>query len=97
MSDMMILGDVFIREYYTIFDAEQNRIGFVQAVPYQAQNTLLLILIIIVILLAAYGTYRFVQSKKRPQTAQTFMGSGQVIGGGFPVNQNNSYHSYDNY
>jgi len=94
---IMILGDVFIREYYTIFDADENRIGFVQAVPYQAQNTLLVILVIIVILLAAYGTYRFVQSKKRPTTTPAFMGSGQVIGGGFPINQNNSYYEYDNY
>jgi hypothetical protein len=95
-DSMIVLGDVFIREYYTIFDAENSRIGFSQAVPYTAQNTLLVILIVIVILAAAYATYRFVQFKKRPQTTQTFMGSGQVIGGYTPQDTRN-YYAYDNY
>ena len=27
-KEMLVLGDVFMRKYYSIFDREQNKIGF---------------------------------------------------------------------
>jgi len=95
-DNMIVLGDVFIREYYTIFDAENNRIGFAEATPYTPHNTLLIILIVIVVLAAAYATYRFVQYKKRPRATQTFMGSGQVIGA-YDRFEDRGNNGYDNY
>jgi hypothetical protein len=31
-NDLAILGDVFLREYYSIYDAEAGRVGFAKAV-----------------------------------------------------------------
>jgi hypothetical protein len=31
---MFLVGDVFMRKYYTIFDRDQNRVGLVKAKGY---------------------------------------------------------------
>jgi hypothetical protein len=33
-KDMFLVGDVFMRRYYTIFDRDQNKVGLVKAKGY---------------------------------------------------------------
>ena len=31
-NDMFVLGDIFMRKFYTVFDREHDRVGFAPAV-----------------------------------------------------------------
>ena len=35
-QDMFLVGDVFMRKFYTIFDRQNDRVGLAQAVGYKA-------------------------------------------------------------
>jgi len=44
--DLFILGDPFLRSFYTVFDADKLRVGFANAIPVQAQKSWLVVLLL---------------------------------------------------
>ena len=76
MSNVYILGDAFMRAYYTVYDADNSRIGLANSInnppPTQGWRVLVIILgVLLLLIVGVVGSCLFVKHRKAPSSDLT--------------------------
>jgi hypothetical protein len=82
----VILGDIFMRKYYTIFDAEKMSIGFAEALPYKPTHfwrtfflVLALLVCVVMILIVLKHYLRIVARQRKHFALKECMGAEEIV------------------
>jgi saccharopepsin len=79
----LILGDVFLKNYYAIYTADNSTVGFAKAVPIKSFPIWLLILIILIVVVGVIACVKYYKRGKQAVTSKKvfLLGQGVAIGG----------------